>query len=505
VLIKFIRLDLKNYKCHRDLTVEFGDTTQITADNARGKTSILESISWLFYSTDALGSKLDPMPLTYVADETLAQLLLNVDGKQVLLGRGQKKGKAEFYINEVPSKATEFNDLVAQLFDKDLFFSLFNPTYFFTLKWDKQRSMLLQYVTASANKEVLKHLPELQGDKLGTLLKKHSLDDIEKIHKDNKNKKDKEFIAVQSRTKTLQEQLNNLSSVNVPADSLKAEIAQFDKQIKEINSVIDSASEKNRIYNDAYSKINSFQEQIEMSKLKWPPLKNEAIEDTCRTCKRPLDDNSVEAVKADKETRIEQYKANHNELIKQRDVVKAQLQQMEYIDVSEQIEKVRKLTDQRQELLLAYSSISTYGKLQAEIDAAKQAENEVLKSLNDSIFVLDSVKVFRAKEAELQAVKVQALFTTLSIRLFKQNKGDGEFKPDFEVQMDGKDYSKLSLSEGIRAALELREVLSKQSGVVVPCFIDNSESITSFKKPSGQLITSTVVAGKELTIEVKSS
>jgi hypothetical protein len=92
----------------------------------------------------------------------------------------------------------------------------------------------------------------------------------------------------------------------------------------------------------------------------------------------------------------------------------------------------------------------------------------------------------------------------LSIRLFKQNKGDGEFKPDFEVQMDGKDYSKLSLSEGIRAGLELREVLSQQSGVIVPCFIDNAESITSFKKPTGQLITSRVVAGKELTIEVKS-
>jgi DNA repair exonuclease SbcCD ATPase subunit len=505
MLINFRSLKLQNFKNHQDLTVNFGEMTEITGDNGKGKSSVGEAVTWILYSNDTLGSKMDPTPLTYVADETLVQLLLEVNGKSVLLGRGQKKGKAEFYINDVPQKATEFNDLVSQLFDKDLFFSLFNPDYFFTLKWDKQRSMLLQYVTAPANKEVLKQLPELQADKLGGLLKKHSLDDIEKIHKDNKNKKDKEYIAAQSRTKTLQGQLEQPGEVNVTAESLKAEIAQFDKQIKEINSVIDLASEKNRNYNSTQSKINSLQAQIEKSKDRWPSLKNEVIEDTCRTCKRPLDDNSVEAVKADKDSRIEQYKSDHNELIKQRDEVKAQLREMEYVDVSEQIEKVRKLTDQRQELLLAYSSISTYGKLQAEIDAAKQAENEVLKSLNDSIFVLDSVKVFRAKEAELQAVKVQALFTTLSIRLFKQNKGDGEFKPDFEVQMDGKDYSKLSLSEVIRAGLELREVLSKQSGVVVPCFIDNSESITSFKKPSGQLITSAVVAGKELTIEVESS
>jgi DNA repair exonuclease SbcCD ATPase subunit len=502
MLINFISLKLKNFKNHQDLTVNFGEMTEITGDNGKGKSSTFEAVTWLLYSNDTLGSKMDPAPITYTANETLVQLLLDVDGKQVLLGRGLKKGKAEFYINEVPSKATEFNDLVAQLFDKDLFFSLFNPGYFFTLKWDKQRSMLLQYVTAPANKEVLMQLPDLQADKLGTLLKKHSLDDIEKIHKDNKNKKDKEYIAAQSRTKTLQGQLEQLGEVNVPAESLKAEITQFERQIKEIESVIDSASEKNRIYNDTFSKINSLQEQIEMSKLKWPSLKNEAIEDTCRTCKRPLDEGSIGAVIADKETRIEQYKANHNALIKQRDQIKAQIKEMEYVDVSEQIENVRKLTDQRQELLIAYSSISTYGKRQDEIEATIQSENEILKSLNDSIFVLDSVKAFRAKEAELQAEKVQALFTTLSIRLFKQNKGDGEFKPDFEVQMDGKDYSKLSLSEGIRAGLELREVLSKQSNVIVPCFIDNAESITSFKKPIGQLITSRVIAGQVLKIEV---
>jgi DNA repair exonuclease SbcCD ATPase subunit len=501
--INFISLKLQNFKNHQDLTVNFGEMTEITGDNGKGKSSTFEAVTWLLYSNDTLGSKMDPTPITYAADETLVQLLLSVDGKQYLLGRGAKKGKAEYYINDVPQKATTFNEFVEQHFDKDLFLSLFNPNYFFTVKWDKQRSMLLQYVTAPANKEVLKHLPELQAEKLQVLLKKHSLDDIEKIHKDNKNKKDKEYIAAQSRTKTLQGQLEQLGEVNIPAESLKAEIAQFDKQIKEINSVIDSASDKNKIYNSTQSKINTLQDQIEKSKDRWPTLKNEVIQDTCRTCTRPLDDNSVEAVMADKESRIEQYKANHNDLIKQRDESKAKLAELEYIDVSEQVEKVRSLTDKRQELLIAYSSISTYGKLHDDIETAKLAEIDTLKSLNDSIFVLDTIKTFRAKEAELQAEKVQALFTTLSIRLFKQNKGDGEFKPDFEVQMDGKDYSKLSLSEGIRAGLELREVLSKQSNVILPCFIDNAESITSFKKPTGQLITSRVVAGEKLTIVSK--
>ncbi|MDT2191041.1 hypothetical protein [Paenibacillus larvae] len=33
----------------------------------------------------------------------------------------------------------------------------------------------------------------------------------------------------------------------------------------------------------------------------------------------------------------------------------------------------------------------------------------------------------------MMADKVQALFTTLSLRLFKTNKTDGEIKPDFEI------------------------------------------------------------------------
>src|SRR5690606_38643686 len=95
--------------------------------------------------------KLDPFPTTYEADELIVSLLLNINGKDLLLGRSIKNGKTKYYINEVPSKATEFNELVAELFDKELFMSLFNPHYFFTLHWEKQREMITQYVPAPLN------------------------------------------------------------------------------------------------------------------------------------------------------------------------------------------------------------------------------------------------------------------------------------------------------------------------------------------------------------------
>ncbi|MDT2306386.1 hypothetical protein P7H21_23900 [Paenibacillus larvae] len=88
-----------------------------------------------------------------------------MDGKDVLLSRGIEKGKATYYINDVPSKAKEYEELVKSLFDKDLFLSLYNPSYYFTLKWNEQRELLLRYVSAPANKEVFAQLPKQQAEK----------------------------------------------------------------------------------------------------------------------------------------------------------------------------------------------------------------------------------------------------------------------------------------------------------------------------------------------------
>jgi hypothetical protein len=503
VEIRFVELVAENFKSHRHLEIKFGDLNKISGDNAKGKSTLLETITYTLCGTDFFGNKLDPTPLTYEAEETKVSLLLSVDGKNVLLGRGLKKGKATYYINEVPSKATEFENVLNQLFDKDLFLSLYNPTYFFTLKWDKQREMLLKYVSSPANKEVLQHLPELQSERLGELLKKHSLTDIDKIHRENKTKKDKEYIAAQSRTKTLQEQLDQMPPYLAPLESLNTELAQLDKQIKQLEKVFDEALEKNKKYNQIQNQISMTQQMIEMSKERWPMLKNEVIQDTCRTCKRPLDEDSVKAVTEDKEKRIAEYKENHTKLLIQREELKEELAKTEYIDITEVRQQKRELEDKCEPLAMAIRSHSQFTSLQEKVNEAKENEKVILQSLNDSIFVIDAIKAFNAKSAELQAEKVQSLFTTLSVRLFKQNKGDKEYKPDFEIEKDAKPYRTLSLSESIKAGLELREVLSQQSEIIMPCAVDNAESITTFKQPSGQLILSRVVANQELKIEVE--
>lgn len=497
--ILFKQLILKNFKSHRDLTVNFGEHTAITADNAKGKSTIAQSITWLLYGTDPLGSKLDPTPITYESEETLVSLLLEVDGKDVLVGRGLKKGKAQYYINEVPSKAGEFNELLEKMFDKELFMSLFNPNYFPSLHWEKQRAMLLQYVSAPFKKDVLKELPETQGELLDRLLKKHSLDDIEAINRDKKKKLDKQYIAAQSRTKTLKEQLENFTPA-APYDSLLAELNTLKKQREGIEKVTDEADVINGRINTLQNQINALLIEREHLKATFTQLKNEKIEDHCRVCKQPLQGESIAAAEQEKQERMNKVKNQFDEAVIKRKELETELKALKYVDISEQLEKVREIQEKINQIEIEIANYKQLEGLKKQIEQAEKDEKEVLESLNESIFILDSIKAYRAKEAELQGEKVQALFETLSIKLFQLQK-NGEYKPTFEIEMDGKPYSKLSLSEGIKAGLELREVLAKQSNLIVPVFIDNAESITSFKQPTGQLITSKVVAGQELKID----
>lgn len=500
MIIKFVTLTLHNFKSHQDLTVNFGESTEITGDNGLGKSSIGEALTWLLYSVDLMGStKFDPTPITYEAEDTKVSLLLEIDGKNVLLGKTLKKGKASCYVNEVPTKATEYIQTVEKLFDKELFLALFNPFYFPSLKWDKQRAMILQYVTAPANKEVLKHMPERQSEELATLFKKHSLADIEKIYREKKVKLEKNHIAAESKSKTLKEQLEN-NGPTAPRDSLKVELDQLKKERDSIKTVLDSAEAKNNQYYSLENQAKQLLSEIDSKRNSFNRVKETKIKSECETCKQPLDEESRKAIKESRKEKLLTIQGEAKQLMKRRSEIIQQLNTMETVDTMEQIDKLNEIQQKMNPIereLMKYKELEY---LQEDFEASQNKEAEILKELNYSIFIIDSVKDFKAKEAEVQAEKVQALFDKLTIKLTEKQK-NGEIKNTFEIELDGKPYRKLSLSESIRAGLELRDVLSQQSEVIAPCFIDNGESITSFKEPIGQLILSRVVAGQELKIK----
>ncbi|CAI6024275.1 hypothetical protein PAECIP112173_00376 [Paenibacillus sp. JJ-100] len=518
--VRLLETEVINFTELRSKKVEYGDITRLSGRNGQGKTSLGTAPIWVLYGTDLFGNKYNPSPTNYEFDRVFASTLLQLDGMPMKFAREIVNGSNSFYINDVPTKAKEFEAAVAELFDKDEFLSFYNPIYFFGRHWTKQREQIMKYTTPPAKKEVFQEMsrtdPEQKSKditlnpaavKLDELMKKHTLDDLQKIHGGTggqKSKLEKQHIAAQSRTKTLQEQLDKLpASSGENIESLQALEAELRKQIKAADELPARSYQVEKKQQEVAYRLQAQRDQIAQSKERFLVLHGEEIEDKCPICNQALDEKAVIKAQENKDARITKAREAHQELIDKRNELEAELASIVPIDVGDLPKQVRELEDQLDVVLADIRNQNARAQLEADVEAARQAESDTLTSLKESVFILDAIKSYRAKEAELQANKVQSLFTSLSIRLFKYVKTKGEYEPDFSIQMDGKDYLALSTGERISAGLELTDVLFKQSELICPTFIDNIESYTGRVAVYDQLITGRVVEGQELKIEVE--
>lgn len=517
--VRLIETEVINFAGLKSKKVEYGDVTRLSGKNGQGKTSIGTAPVWTLYGTDLFGNKYNPSPTNYEFDRVFASTILQVDGIPIKFAREIENGTNSFYINDVPSKAKEFEAAVAELFDKDEFLSFYNPIYFFGKHWSKQREQIMKYTTQPAKKEVFQEMSRTAPDqkpkeitlnpaaeKLNELMKKHTLDDLQKIHGGTggqKSKLEKQHIAAQSRTKTLQEQLDKLPVLDRDIEEIRKESSELLGQINSLHEPIKSAQKVNSEITELKASLETAKSRVSAARDRYMEVFNEPIDDTCPTCNRLLDDDSVKAVTDAKENKKKLLRAEHENLVKERNELEAKAAETQPIDIVE-LWKLRMEAESKrdalEEILAAEKNRSSFA---AEVAAAKPAETDTLASLKESVFILDAIKSYKAKEAELQAKKVQSLFTTLTIRLFKYVKTKGEYEPDFSIQMDGKDYLALSTGERIEAGLELTEVLFKQSELIVPTFIDNIESYTGRVAVYDQLITGRVVEDQELKIEAE--
>jgi len=504
MLVVFKKLEVENFKNHQSLVIEFADLNKVTGRNGAGKSSIGDTVTWLLFGTDVLGSKLDPKPIHDSTLETKVKLTFTVDGKESVICRSQKK-TASYSIDGVPEKATAFNEFVESLFSKDLFLSLFNPIYFFTQKWQEQRQQVLQYIDEPLNVEVFAEMAPIQRTALEEALKKHSLDDLEKIHRERFKTQDKAYERASERVVTLEEQLNYFNAGESAID--KEEIQQQIKNLISERDTLDDRQAKHHLVNQQRSRLLSeiemVKEQIAHQKSLLNSIRNERIEECCATCGQSLSVDSVQRVKDSLNSRFSQIAQQGKELVMKYNNLQEKLKDLPELSTFDLGDVYEKLNEQIYSLRSNLESADRILKLKEDVLAAQNSKQAILGERNESQRIIESIKVFRSKQAELMVKKVGELFTTISVRLFEELK-NGELKDTFEIEMDDKPYSKLSTAEKIKCGLEMIEVLSQQSGVITPTFVDNAESILKYTAPIGQLITAKVKAG-DLKIETENN
>ena len=125
-----------------------------------------------------------------------------------------------------------------------------------------------------------------------------------------------------------------------------------------------------------------------------------------------------------------------------------------------------------------------------------QAQQEVkaLKSLISNVIIYASVRA----ELTFEALKMNRV----AISLYDVMKTTGEQKAAFKFTYNGRRYDRLSLSEKIRAGLEVSELVKRLTGRNYPVFVDNMESVDDLAnvRPTGQVIMAKCVHGAGLSV-----
>lgn len=202
--IRIRKMRLENFKCHRKLELSFdGRNASIYGDNATGKTSVYDALTWLLFGKDSRGNgekNIDIKPLNAageVADHqavTEVEAVLLVNGDETSLRRtyqevwSTKRGSteatydgntSEYYIDGVPCKKNQFDEKIRSIVPEDTFRMLTSVNYFASdLPWQKRREILFQIAGVMDDKAVMetdgRFIPLL--DAMGRL----SLDDLKR-------------------------------------------------------------------------------------------------------------------------------------------------------------------------------------------------------------------------------------------------------------------------------------------------------------------------------------
>ena len=184
--IKINRLTLENFKCHRLLNLVLdGRPVSIYGDNATGKTSIYDALTWLLFGKDSLGNgekNIDIKPLDAsgeVRDHdaiTSVEAEFSVDGEVVSFRRTYREiwatrrgtsvpvyegNTSDYFVSGIPMKKNAYDAEIKNLVSEELFRMLTSVSYFASgIKWQERRAVLFDMAGTKTDNEIMASTPQ---------------------------------------------------------------------------------------------------------------------------------------------------------------------------------------------------------------------------------------------------------------------------------------------------------------------------------------------------------
>lgn len=182
--IRILEISIENFKCHKALHIGFDKpVTSIYGDNATGKSSVYDAMTWLLFGKDSRGSAdaetikplgadgnvLDHEAVTAV--EAVFSVAEEMGRREVTLRRtmkevwASKRGSSkleyggnisEYAVDGVPTKKNGFDSAVKGLFGETLYRVLTNVKYFpAEMKWQERRAVLFDLAGNLTDEQIM--------------------------------------------------------------------------------------------------------------------------------------------------------------------------------------------------------------------------------------------------------------------------------------------------------------------------------------------------------------
>lgn len=286
------KLVLANFKGIKEKEIDFTEKTNISGDNATGKSTVFDAYSWLLWGKDSFNRKdyeIKPYDenndIIYHIEPTV-EGVFDVDGKEMIFKRVYKEkwapkrntgdelftgNKTDLYINEVPIKMSEYKEKVSQIITEDEFNLLSNPKYFNEILNKKERrNILLSLVKDVSADDVKEANPELEKLDLST----YTIEEIQAMAKATSKKINDRKKEIPARIDELEKTktTEDFTELEKEKESLKKEIEDLDKKLAGSRNVSEELDKK-------YSEISKIKSEIAKINSDFEDGKNQKLKD----------------------------------------------------------------------------------------------------------------------------------------------------------------------------------------------------------------------------------
>ena len=495
---------LKSYQESTELV--FGNLTIITGGNGRGKTSVADAIAFAVTGLPFFGERgIDRLHNEENPDVYIAMRFVDDTGRTHELVRTRQKNRMCITYDGGEVRQLDLKDLFGE---SDVFLSILNPLYFIEELGDKGKNLLELYLPVES---VLEQLPP----DLALALKEEPLLSPETYLKNKR-----------ADVRNLEESILHMRGQRDQAEAQGKARLQMAESAAQVKNLAARYQQEGRNYQflSAGNPCPTCYRPIPADILPEVQAEIKKSADAILTEGKTKQAQLLELQGLDKKAAdtFEQFKADDLAKWEQEaDYLEARRQALagtvpqEAVDLRRQIETLSasieygnlsqeefdRLAECREELRQCSAELSAAEK------AAGQPPEDIDGQIEQANQKITALKKQISNTAQYVSKRAEMLFSALKmnrveISLYDVVKSTGEVKDAFKFTYAGRRYDRLSLSEKIRAGMEVSELMKRLTGRNYPVFVDNMESVDDLSnaRPTGQVIMAKCVRGAELYV-----